>query len=242
MSDSILPEIPNVVDRLCARCQKAPARNKRGRPICVGCATHPKDSGIWLGPRVCGKCRERMAVNQMGHPRCDDCMVRPRQNPKGKMVICPSCERSWYSKRGYARCSSCRYIASKHPCASCGDPCASKATICSSCAAKAHPRGSQVWNWKGGRRITKRGYCLVKFWDHPRSGTDGYIYEHILIMEETLGRLLLPGETVHHKNGVRGDNRCQNLELWVISQPAGQRPEDLVKWAKEILVKYEELQ
>jgi hypothetical protein len=67
------------------------------------------------------------------------------------------------------------------------------------------------------------------------------VFEHRYVMESVLGRELLTTESVHHKNSVRSDNRPDNLELWTSSQPAGQRVEDKVAWAKEILALYGDL-
>ncbi len=58
-------------------------------------------------------------------------------------------------------------------------------------------------------------------------------------MEAMLGRYLLPGENVHHRNGVPSDNQPENLELWVKPQPPGCRVEDAIAWAREILARYE---
>lgn len=75
---------------------------------------------------------------------------------------------------------------------------------------------------------------------HPRtrSARGNYVFEHIIVMEQTLGRHLFPDESVHHLNGVRSDNRPENLELWVKPQPSGIRAADALAWALEIVARY----
>ena len=74
--------------------------------------------------------------------------------------------------------------------------------------------GANARNWKGGRhRRNQTGYIVVYSPDHPHRGKQKYVFEHRLVMEQHLGRYLDPREVVHHKNGIRDDNRIENLEL-----------------------------
>jgi hypothetical protein len=90
----------------------------------------------------------------------------------------------------------------------------------------------------GGKQVDKLGYVFWLDVTHPMSTANGRVYEHRVVISEKIGRTLLKGENVHHKNGDRADNRPENLELWVTMQPSGQRPADLIEFAKQILERY----
>jgi len=68
--------------------------------------------------------------------------------------------------------------------------------------------------WNGGRYVDVHGYVWVLHPDHPNAATNGYIREHRLVLEQKLGRLLLPEEIPHHLNGIKDDNRPENLVLY----------------------------
>ena len=106
------------------------------------------------------------------------------------------------------------------------------------CSRQCGPYVERVRATIEGRPRWEKGYVYVVCAFHPRAHDNGYVYEHILIMERKLGRYLLPGENVHHINGVRDDNRPENLELWISWQPPRQRVSDLVGYAREILDRY----
>lgn len=113
-----------------------------------------------------------------------------------------------------------------------------QSTGCYECA-NGRQRGSDSPHWKGGRRVSESGYVFLHGEVFP-----GYESlhreqpEHRIVMARHLNRPLLPEENVHHINGVRDDNRIENLELWTTSQPSGKRVEDVVDWAREILRTY----
>jgi hypothetical protein len=118
----------------------------------------------------------------------------------------------------------------------CGQPRQTKSQTCGSCRTVAK---SANGIWKGGKTLHKASYVMVRVPDHPRARRSPYVFEHILVVEELLGRYLEPDVSVHHRNGVRDDNRPENLELWTRPQPSGIRVSDAIEWARMILDRYD---
>ena len=123
------------------------------------------------------------------------------------------------------------YLEYVEVCADCGirppEPTAKRAgrkkhyaTLCSSCRRKRKKVNAKTRTEE--RYISNSGYTMIK----QANGT--YRAEHRMVMEMKLGRELVKHESVHHINGIRDDNRQENLELWIQPQPYGIRASDLL--------------
>lgn len=74
-------------------------------------------------------------------------------------------------------------------------------------------KGEKHYFWKGGRKKGPGGYIYLLCHGHPRATKDGYVLEHIVVMEKHLARTIGLDEIVHHKNEIKYDNRIENLEV-----------------------------
>lgn len=146
------------------------------------------------------------------------------------MKTCPQCQTEFVPSSRHVRCPKCRVKNKGKDLCSCGAEKQWTSANCRSCHSSIKRAPKPIED--RSRRLTSSGYVYMCL-----PGKANYA-EHRYIMEQHLGRPLLPSETVHHKNGVRHDNRIENLELWSTSQPSGQRVEDKLEWARQIIALY----
>lgn len=176
------------------------------------------------GQKTCRKCKEtkdyRSYYKALGNTDGYENQCRPCKNNSRDPATRRKAVAMWRKKRietgYYGVCKGCKENLRRNE----NNP--SKERYCMSCNV-----GEVHQSWKGGYRNAD-GYVVV---------SKGKL-QHRVVMEQYLGRQLTKDENVHHINGVRDDNRIDNLELWNTSQPCGQRIADKVKWARQILEQY----
>lgn len=101
-----------------------------------------------------------------------------------------------------------------------------------SCSDKWHS-GKNNNRWKGGRFITSEGYIYIKKPNHPSAIKKGYVAEHRLVLEKSLGRYLKRSERVDHINHDRSDNRLENLKLYANGSLAAKADMEIIKFVKQ---------
>lgn len=169
--------------------------------------------------KKCSKCGETKAL--------DDFYKESSNKRDGRRGDCKECLRNRQKKSYNAELNSRKYLQSKNIC-DCGATKSRYANTCRPCRSKFDPENPTWYTDNHGYVVAYSPY--------------GQIRQHRYVMERHLGRPLLPHENVHHKNGIRDDNRIENLELWSTSQPSGQRVEDKLEWCRWFIKQYEESQ
>lgn len=202
----------NTVGRdLCSKHYQAWA--KYGDPL----ARNPRFLDHDAAERLCKGCGETYPATPENFQRGSDGRVR------GKCRACRAQDKN--DRRA-------RFIAEGNPCARAG--CVNVGSV---------ETGDGLLCGMHSTRKYRRGEIGPAERQTRRAGEghiqpDGYVVkygrrEHRTVMEQALGRPLRTFENVHHKNGIRHDNRPENLELWIVPQPCGRRPEDLAEWVVE---------
>jgi hypothetical protein len=255
------PPVPHV-EVTCTGCgtsikrrESEVARNTTGIFYCsnncpgkAGKGNRPRRGGWLICPECDGRFYRRtsqLALPTDGREPCCSvgCAARHRskhadQNPDIPFRITTICERCGKPFE-HARCNPRRFcsgvcagvakVRCELTCEWCGETYEGNPQVRRFCS-KPCFYAQQSANAQGS--ITDDGYRVL-FIDGRQ------VPEHRHVMQAVVDRELTPEETVHHRNGVKLDNRPENLELWASNHPRGQRVLDLIDWAREILGRYE---
>lgn len=225
-------------------CGSHNAQLKRGRPLtpirvpavydskCLfdGCIRDSKNLGY------CGahyqalssgrKLKPLFDVTKCAYPHCDNA---PRSfNTKKceehkEMCIYPGCTQNTLighkkNKSGYVASTYCSLHTTRK--------------------LKGHPMDPPRRRIMNGEwRDDGHGY-MTRYGPKDSNGNKRLVRQHREVVEQHLGRKLFKHENVHHINGMKDDNRIENLEVWSTSQPSGQRVEDKISWMIDFLGEY----
>ena len=198
--------------QVCSSCAEGEAFS---RGICSSCYSKLRASGSVPGQRRCGEEGCGNGVKARGLCNTHYSRLRTTVGLPGKPECAfPGCEKVSYTK-GLCSGHRAQVLRGKSP-------------------APLQVKSPGTWR----KWVTNgQGYVTRTRWN-PETGKQEHEQQHRLVVEQRIGRKLQKGENVHHLNGDRSDNRSENLELWEVSQMAGQRVSDKIREAHRVLGRY----
>ena len=223
--------IPTDYNNLCNHCYKRLRREEqiKSGTKCKKCLIKPV-----YAKNFCNACYQRLKKEEQikSGIKCKKCLIKPVYAKN----LCCAC---------YSAIRNSKIYLEKN-CERCGNSGVFRKNRCKSCYHSRYLNKNTSYDIpirkkskNGQGTINSYGYKILTMKNPLNLSKTGKIAEHIVVMSKFLKRPLFKHETVHHKNGIRNDNRIENLELWSVSHPKGQRVEDKIKWAKEFLKLYE---
>lgn len=161
----------------------------------------------------------------MTMPYVDEDKRREARRKSAKKAYWANPSKARQDKRKIPKvCEVCgvEYLARSQTTRACTRSCSARLAHMEGRANRLGGPGAANPTWKGGRKTNAQGYVLV--WVPPGTpgrGKNAYMMEHRLVMQEKIGRPLEAWEIVHHRNGVKDDNRPANLEIVTRARHAG---------------------
>lgn len=224
--------------------------------------------GTWRTERGCEQCATPFVANHWRQRFCRDLCSQQHRKLNGNPCSVDGCPNSaetkgWcsahyrrhryygdvYSHLPLNQCQKGQPLKNRGPCSVGG--CEKRAKTKGLCTAhysrllngtfKTDVSPVRTFKTAGEGHLDNNGYKVVSAKGHPNAWKTGHLLEHTLVMSTHLGRPLVEGESIHHLNGVRDDNRIENLELWITKggrHRKGQRVSDRIADAIETLERY----